>query len=41
LPILKRMGLANVGVTLHPAFPPVAPYEFEVDVRSVSVERTI
>jgi hypothetical protein len=41
LPLLKRFGLANVGVTLHPAFPPVAPYEFEVDVRSVSVERVL
>jgi hypothetical protein len=41
LPLLKRMGLANVGVTLHPAYPPVAPYEFEVDVRSVSVERVL
>jgi hypothetical protein len=41
LPLLKRFGLANVGVTLHPAYPPVAPYEFEVDVRSVSIERVL
>jgi hypothetical protein len=26
---------------LHPAYPPVAPYEFEVDVRSASVERVL
>jgi hypothetical protein len=41
VPLLKRIGLAAVGVTLHPAFPPVAPYEFEVDVRSVGVERVL
>jgi len=41
LPLLQRIGLAHVGVTLHPAYPPVAPYEFEVDVRSVSVERVL
>ena len=41
VPLLKRVGLAHVGVTLHPAYPPVAPYEFEVDVRSVSVERVL
>jgi len=38
---LQRVGLAHVGITLHPANPPVAPYEFEVDVRSVSVERVL
>jgi hypothetical protein len=41
VPLLKRIGLGQVGVTLHPAYPPVAPYEFEVDVRSVSVERVL
>ncbi|HEY1505570.1 MAG TPA: hypothetical protein VGF92_14780 [Stellaceae bacterium] len=41
VPLLQRIGLAVVGVTLHPAHPPVAPYEFEVDVRSVSVERVL
>ncbi|HXE29121.1 MAG TPA: hypothetical protein VN656_11435 [Stellaceae bacterium] len=41
VPLLKRIGLAHVGVTLHPAYPPVAPYEFEVDVRSVSTERVL
>lgn len=41
VPLLKRVGLGNVGVTLHPAYPPVAPYEFEVDVRSVSTERVL
>lgn len=41
VPLLKKIGLAHVGVTLHPAFPPVAPCEFEVDVRSVGVERVL
>ena len=41
VPLLKRIGLADVGVTLHPAYPPVAPYEFEVDVRSVGIERVL
>jgi hypothetical protein len=41
LPLLQRLGLAHVGLTLHPAHPPVAPYEFEVDVRSVGVERVL
>jgi hypothetical protein len=41
VPLLRRIGLAQVGVTLHPAYPPVAPYEFEVDVRSVSIERVL
>ena len=41
VPLLQRVGLAHVGITLHPANPPVAPYEFEVDVRSVSVERVL
>lgn len=41
VPLLQRIGLAHVGVTLHPAYPPVAPYEFEVDVRSVSDERVL
>jgi hypothetical protein len=41
LPLLHRLGLAHVGLTLHPAYPPVAPYEFEADIRSVSVERLL
>jgi hypothetical protein len=41
LPLLHRLGLAAVGLTLHPAYPPVAPYEFEADVRSVSLERAL
>jgi len=41
VPLLQRVGLAHVGITLHPANPPVAPYELEVDVRSVSVERLL
>ncbi len=39
--LMTRLGLANVGVTLHPAHPPVAPFEFEADVRAVSIERVI
>ena len=41
LSLMTRLGLANVGVTLHTAHPPVAPFEFEADLRSVSVERAI
>jgi len=41
LPLLSRLGLASVGISLNSAYPPVVPLEFEADVRSVSVERTI
>ena len=41
LPLMKRLGLASIGITLNPAHPPVAPFEFEADLRSVSVERAI
>lgn len=41
LPVLRRLGLANVGLTLNPAKPPVVPLEFEADVRSVSIESAI
>jgi hypothetical protein len=41
LPVIKRFGLANVGLSLYPAHPPVAPLEFESDVRSVSIELRI
>lgn len=41
LPLLGRLGLANVGLALHPAHPPVTPLEFEADLRSVSLERAI
>jgi hypothetical protein len=41
LPLLGRLGLANVGLALHPAHPPVVPLEFEADLRSVSLERAI
>jgi hypothetical protein len=41
LPLLQRLGLAQVGLTLHPAHPPVAPYEFEADVRSIGIERVL
>ena len=41
LPLLQSLGLTPVGLTLHPAYPPVAPYQFEADVRAVSVERTL
>ncbi len=39
--LLQRLGLAGVGITLRAAHPPVAPYEFEADVRAASAERTI
>ena len=41
LPVLQRFGLANVGISLNPATPPVTPLEFEVDVRAVSAERML
>jgi hypothetical protein len=41
LPLMKRLGLVNVGTSLNPAHPPVAPFEFEADVRSVSIERML
>lgn len=41
LPFLARLGLTRVGISLHPAHPPVVPLEFEADIRSVSLERTI
>lgn len=41
LPLLRRFGLAPVGLSLHPARPPVAPYEFEADLRAVSIERML
>jgi len=41
LPVLKRFGLANIGISLNPATPPVTPLEFEVDVRAVSSERVL
>ncbi|HEV8014923.1 MAG TPA: hypothetical protein VGP48_05300 [Stellaceae bacterium] len=41
LPLLHRLGLAPVGLTLHPAHPPVAPAELEIDLRSVGVERLL
>jgi hypothetical protein len=41
LPLLHRLGLAPIGLTVHPAHPPVAPAELEIDVRSVGVERLL
>ena len=41
LPLMARLGFVNIGLSLHPAHPPVVPLEFEVDLRSVSVERAI
>lgn len=41
MPLMKRLGLANVGVCLYPAHPPVVPLEFEADVRAVSIERVL
>jgi len=39
--LLSRYGLSHVGLTAHPALPPVQLSEFEGDVRAVSVERII
>lgn len=41
LPLLGRLGLAALGITWHPAHPPVVPLEFEVDLRAVGIERAI
>lgn len=41
LPVLRRFGLGNVGLSLFHAHPPVVPLEFEVDVRSVGIERAL
>jgi hypothetical protein len=38
---LRNGGLADVGLTLFPAYPPIDWCEFEIDVRAVSVELTI
>jgi hypothetical protein len=39
--LLSRYGLSHVGLTAHPALPPVQLSEFEADVRAVSVEKVI
>jgi hypothetical protein len=39
--LLSKYGLSHVGLTVHPALPPVQLSEFEADVRAVSVERVI
>lgn len=36
---LRANDLANVGLTLFPAYAPIVGLDFEIDVRSVSVER--
>ncbi len=46
MPMLQAAGLADVGITVFPAYIPVigfggANYEFEVDVRSVSLEQSL
>jgi hypothetical protein len=38
---LRQGGLADAGLTLFPAYPPIDWCEFEIDVRAVSVELTI
>ena len=40
-PLMKQLGLANVGLTLNPASQPVVPLELETDVRSISVGKTM
>jgi hypothetical protein len=41
LKLLSHYDLSHVGLTAHPALPPVLLSEFEADVRAVSVERVI
>jgi hypothetical protein len=38
---LRLSGLGSVGLSLFPAYPPVIGLEFEIDVRAVSLERSI
>jgi hypothetical protein len=38
---LRAGGLADTGLTLFPAFPPIDWCEFEIDVRAVSIELTV
>ena len=38
---LREGGLADAGLTLFPAFPPIDWCEFEIDVRAVSIELTL
>eukprot|EP01037_Dinobryon_pediforme_P010942 gene10942-11025_t len=38
---LRQGGLADAGLTLFPAYPPIDWCEFEIDVRAVSIELTI
>lgn len=38
---LRSSGLGNVGLALFPAYPPVIGLDFEIDVRSISVERAV
>ena len=39
--LVRSSGLAGVGLTLFPAYPPVVGLDFEIDVRSVSFERAV
>lgn len=39
--LLRSSGLGGAGLTLFPAYPPVVGLDFEIDVRSVSVEMAI
>ncbi|MCX7383636.1 MAG: hypothetical protein NT133_19980 [Alphaproteobacteria bacterium] len=39
--LLRSSGLANVGLALFPSYPPVVGLDFEIDVRSVSVELVV
>ncbi len=39
--LLGASGLGGVGLSLFPGYPPVIGFEFEIDVRAVSVERMV
>ena len=39
--ILRSSGLAGVGLSLFPAYPPVVGLDFEIDVRSIGTERAV
>jgi len=38
---LRSSGLASVGLSLFPAYPPVVGLDFEIDVRSISLEQAV
>ena len=41
LPVLRDVGLAALGVTLVPGYPPVTGLDFEIDVRAIRTELAV